>query len=265
LIIELYKYDGVGEITGSILGSVNSGSVLNGASKNVNFSFSTTEDISTGVVAIIPNVSNNCYCGMPDNASRSMNNTPSSVITPTLPIDLMDFTAKINDCQVSLEWVTAKEDNFSHFEVIRLDATSSERWIIGEVGGRYSNGGVYTLIDDSKLSSGKYYYQLKSIDLDGSFEYSDLVSVSIDCGVSTITVIPNPVKILEEITISFSSQNETETIEIFNTNGKKVKSLTQVITAGQKQQVSINLDGLAPSIYFIRTSSGMATKFILTN
>ncbi len=263
LSVELYKYDGSGGITGSVLGTVNAGSLNSGASNTINFTLNTTEDLSLGVVAMIPNVGDNCYCGMPDAASRDMGTVPSSVITPTLPIELLAFRVNTINCKNSLEWLTAKEDNFSHFEILRIEGNSNLKETIGRVDGQFPNGGRYEFIDQSSRLEGLYYYQLKSIDWDQSFEYSKVVSSKINCNEQQFIISPNPVRIGSELEINFTSSQEEEIINIFDSKGQLVQTLQVYLEVEEVKNVRIKTNEFSPGIYFVNLSSGVSKKFMV--
>lgn len=110
----------------------------------------------------------------------------------TLPITLLYFRGQSADMSVSLEWATIYEENFDHFELERsIDGISFETLteITGrggiDIATRYSYG-------DNLETSGRYYYRLKSIDYDRSFEYSKIISVVVGSEQS-IVIYPNPV------------------------------------------------------------------------
>jgi hypothetical protein len=98
-----------------------------------------------------------------------------SPLTP-LPVTLLYF--KIQDVTtggIALRWATATEKNFEYFQIERASGDLSFE-AIGEVN---SAGGLnvmtsYTYLDNTPLS-GKNYYRLKIVDLDGSFEYSGVI------------------------------------------------------------------------------------------
>jgi len=108
-----------------------------------------------------------------------------------LPIELLYFSATENDNTVLLNWATATEENFDYFEIERaIEGTSFD--FIGEVKGDGNSLKRldYSFIDDSP-EIGLNYYRLKSIDLDGTFEYSDIVLVRFTSNVKLL-VSPNP-------------------------------------------------------------------------
>ena len=73
---------------------------------------------------------------------------------------------------------------------------------------------------DNRVLEGVSYYRLKMVDQDGSFKYSETITIKITRG-KLVLMTPNPVRDLIHITTvePFSG------IEIFDTQGKLVKQL----------------------------------------
>ena len=94
-----------------------------------------------------------------------------------LPVELLSFTATAKDEAVLLHWETASELNNDFFEVLRsLDGINFEK--IGEVGGAGTSYEVQSYrFADSQPVAGVSYYQLKQVDYNGMYDYSDKVSV----------------------------------------------------------------------------------------
>ncbi len=255
LTLNLYRYDG-SNMTGSSLVTVNMGSVMNNNSGSRTFTFTTPEDLSLGVMALIPNEGDNCYCGMPNGTDGEF---PNDIITPALPVELISFVASNDECQINLKWETASEENFSHYEILLVNGGKEE--ILGTVEGRYPNGGGYTFTAES--NTGKQYFQLRMVDLDGSIEYSEVVSIKVDCGKSTVNIYPNPARGNRFITVEFASVQEEENISIIDVNGRQIRQLTSSNNGSDNYQIRIELDGLAQGMYFIQTTSGQMSKFIV--
>ena len=99
-----------------------------------------------------------------------------------IPVELTSFTAKVVEYDVQLDWITATETNNHGFDIERseFDVQSLEWTKIGFVAGHgtTSEQQVYSFLEES-VPSGKYQYRLKQIDLDGSFEYSNMVEVEV--------------------------------------------------------------------------------------
>lgn len=109
-----------------------------------------------------------------------------------LPIELLYFKGHALNMTASIEWATVNEENFDYFQLERsIDGISFET--LTEITGR---GGVDIVTrysyGDNLETSGRYYYRLKSVDYDRSFEYSKIISVLVGLEQS-IVIYPNPV------------------------------------------------------------------------
>lgn len=94
-----------------------------------------------------------------------------------VPVELTSFTAKVIGDKVSLSWATATETNNAGFEIQR-SINNNEFVTVGFVEGKgtTTERQFYSYIDN--ISGSKFYYRLKQVDFNGSFEYSDVVEVS---------------------------------------------------------------------------------------
>jgi hypothetical protein len=96
------------------------------------------------------------------------------------PVELLSLNAEIIGKNVQLNWITATETNSYGFSIERSRNNSSfeEVGFVNAVGNSSSIKN-YKFVDNLTVS-GKYYYRLKQIDMDGTFEYSPEVEVSIN-------------------------------------------------------------------------------------
>lgn len=97
-----------------------------------------------------------------------------------LPIQLLDFTALLDNGIVYTSWATASEQNTLYHIVER----STDGINFGEVGkldaaGNSNRNLYYTLSDDAPLQ-GRSYYRLKTLDMDGALSYSRIVPIQSD-------------------------------------------------------------------------------------
>ncbi|MBK7946636.1 MAG: M36 family metallopeptidase [Flavobacteriales bacterium] len=95
----------------------------------------------------------------------------------SLPVELLSFKGREVADGVLLEWSTASESGSSHFEVQRSRDASA--WTaIGrmEARGQSLMLSNYALLDPAPLA-GTSFYRLRMIDIDGSEEISDMVSM----------------------------------------------------------------------------------------
>lgn len=108
-----------------------------------------------------------------------------------MPIKLVNFEATAAPQGAQLVWETSMEKNFHYFQIERAGADLN----FLPIGQEESKGGLdvntsYGYLDRT-LKAGKNYYRLRSVDYDGSYEYSNVVFVNWSNG-SGIKVYPNP-------------------------------------------------------------------------
>ena len=116
----------------------------------------------------------------------------------TLPVELTKFNVAKNANKVNLTWQTASEINNDRFEIERSnDANRFEN--IGEVAGEGNSQRLndYTFVDKQPIN-GTNYYRLKQVDIDGAFEYSDVVSIELNRTKVSVT----PTSTFDQITVS---------------------------------------------------------------
>jgi hypothetical protein len=173
-----------------------------------------------------------------------------------IPVELTSFTAKALDGVVYLNWTTATEQNNLGFEVERrVDGDYSK---IGFISGHGTTTEIqnYTFTDE-ELESGTYFYRLKQLDYDGSFEYSSEVKVEI----LTPTYFtlkqnyPNPFN--PNTTISFSIPNESNVImKVFDLVGNEVKTLVNEKFSAGIYTVEFDAANLPSGVYFYQLEAG---------
>ncbi|HNG62610.1 MAG TPA: T9SS type A sorting domain-containing protein [Ferruginibacter sp.] len=95
-----------------------------------------------------------------------------------LPITLVNFTVKENNGKNILNWSTANEINSSYFSIER--STDGKSFFpIGRVNANgFSSAEMKYSFTDPSPADGKNFYRLAMTDLDGSYEYSKIVSVN---------------------------------------------------------------------------------------
>jgi Concanavalin A-like lectin/glucanases superfamily len=108
--------------------------------------------------------------------------TASSAV---LPVELVNFNGQQTENGNQLTWQTASETRFSHFDVERsVDGTRFEKIGVLKAKGSHSN---YTFMDPNPFNT--MYYRLKINDLDGTFEFSKIMSIEMQSS-SSVRVKP---------------------------------------------------------------------------
>ncbi len=174
-----------------------------------------------------------------------------------IPVELISFNVSVSSNSVKLNWTTASEKNNSHFEIQRSDDGVGYA-AIGTVSGSGTTTETkqYSFID-SELEPGKYFYRLKQIDYDGSFNFSNVVEAEIDLSYSFSLEqnYPNPFN--PTTTIRFSLPDAGTTIlKIYNLLGEEVKTLVNEYKEIGNHSIQFNAGNLSSGIYFYRLQSG---------
>ena len=109
---------------------------------------------------------------------------------PALPVELLDFQAKRKDANsILLQWETAQEQGFSHYEMER--SSDGGQWkMLGTVAAK--GAGNYDFEDrpEAALQAQTLYYRLRLVDLDGAIRYSDIKAVQPEA--RSLHLYPNP-------------------------------------------------------------------------
>ena len=109
----------------------------------------------------------------------------------TVPVELVYFRGEPTAEGVSLTWATGAEVGAEGFRVRRSTDAEPDS-VIGFV--HAAGPRAYRFVDPSARSGVRYYYQLESVDLDGTTERSEVITVlkTSDAPASRVHVFPNP-------------------------------------------------------------------------
>lgn len=153
-----------------------------------------------------------------------------------LPIDLKSFSASKSGKQIALDWVTAKEENFSHFEIER--SIDQNNWNqIGLVQGMgESMSDVNYDFTDRNAPFGMIYYRLKAVDIDATFEYFQVIKIE-NGFEGKLAVSPNPVKDAASLKIQVPSEfrEDLAYVGLFDLSGVMVQEFRNFNTDGSLQ------------------------------
>ena len=161
-----------------------------------------------------------------------------------LPVQWLSFTAQKRNETVLLSWKTTTEQNSSRFEIEKSpDAIRFNK--IGAVAAAGNSNSVlsYSFSDQQPLK-GMNFYRLKQVDLDGTFNYSKIVSIKFDKN-ATVILSPNPAK--NVLNIQLLQANNFTSASVFDATGKLLWK--QNITSAQ---IQINTMQLSKGWYTIR-------------
>ena len=180
-------------------------------------------------------------------------NALSAINLISVPVELTSFKAVYANGVVSVEWITATETNNYGFEIQRRNE-NSEYQAIGFVSGNgTSTNRVTYSFEDNNLTNSRYYYRLKQLDFDGSFEYSNEVFVDITelADFRLFQNFPNPFNPSTTIKISIP-QDSFVKIALYDILGNELKVVKQDLIAAGIHNFEINGSDLASGMYFVK-------------
>ena len=176
----------------------------------------------------------------------------------TLPLDLLSFTGQLqNNNTVLLNWKTENEINTSHF-VIERSIDGSRFTALGNVtaNGRNNTLGSfnYAFTDNDAInqSSQKLFYRLRMVDIDGTYKYSNIVTVTLPFTTGKITVSPNPV--INEVKVMVASPEQG------NIQWKLIDNVGRILLKGSEQvskgtnTFNINMNRLPAGTYYLNVT-----------
>jgi hypothetical protein len=180
--------------------------------------------------------------------------TLNNTVSP-LPVELLDFDARICGTNVCTGWTTASEQNNDFFSLER-----SPDGINFEIAGIVDGAGTSTSVlnyayTDNTPYSGISYYRLKQTDNNGDFTYSAVRMVNPARPAElTMDVFPNPSD-GSEIRMKIAGGGEEVLVVVYDASGRENYSKV-VITDGTETVYAIDPSGrLAPGLYLITATS----------
>jgi Surface adhesin CshA repetitive domain len=189
-----------------------------------------------------------------DKGNQSNDATVTVTYLTTLPVNLISFIANITVEKVNLTWKTANEKNFSHFDV----QSSADAKEFATIGTEATKGLTNYNFTDNTPNENTNYYRLKMVDLDGSFKYSNIISVNFKKDSEYLTV-QNPAKNgIIEIATNYKNAN----LILLNSMGQKY-NISPVKTGSNSYM--INVSNLTSGIFYlgIISDNKIETKKIL--
>jgi Secretion system C-terminal sorting domain len=193
--------------------------------------------------------------------SKTINGTVSGGGTwcssSPLPVELISFTVISANDQVILNWQTASEVNNYGYNVERKPETGD--WTkIGFVKGNGNSNSPkkYSYIDVDALA-GKVSYRLKQIDLDGRFEYSNVVAVLVAAPAlfSVKQNFPNPFNPTTTINYQIPATAHVS-LKVYDMLGREVATLVNEQMSAGNYQATFNGSNLSSGVYLYQLRSG---------
>ena len=209
----------------------------------------TNPNTTVGVQAVLHLIAENIYIGITFTAwggasaggSFSYQRTTAPIAAP---VKLVSFSATKKDNKLQLNWKTASEENTSNFSIER----SSDGKLFSSIGtiqaaGNSNSEKTYSFIDVNPSPSN--FYRLKTIDNNGTFNYSSIVAYKFG-KIKSLELFPIPATSVLRIQLNALHQTSLQIVDI---GGRILK--TKPLAEGNNA-FNLAIDDLKPGTYFLR-------------
>jgi len=199
-------------------------------------------------------------------ATDADNNTSQFNTATVLPVELASFTGRqIGEASVELVWQTATEQGNAGFRVEQA-ATSGERggdWTqvaFVDGAGTTAEAQTYRLAVED-LDPGTHRFRLTQVDVDGSTQTYDAVTVRLGMQEALRVTAPAPNPVRSGATMRFAVKQPAETtVAVYNVLGQRVATLYRGTPGAEETQaVDVSAEGLPSGTYFLRVTTGEHT------
>jgi endonuclease I len=164
-----------------------------------------------------------------------------------LPVTLRSFEGVYKNNMTFLNWRVEDEKELSHYEIQRsVDGKNFEK--IGMIKAAFAHDYRFEDPMNNPLSN-RYYYRLKMIDLDNTYDYSKVVAVETTSKKYVFTLYPNPAS--KEVKLQFG-ENINATINISVTDMLGKVWLQQSFT-NTTELNSLNINALPIGNYIVQS------------
>jgi len=181
---------------------------------------------------------------------------PFNKICAVLETNVTDFTGRIINKNIQLNWSVTENKKIKYFEIEsstdcihfttsgKIDSYSSDLPLV-----------KYTFIEEDKESkSDMIYYRLKVLNTENKISYSKILPFSIAGFAShEVKIIPNPVRDVMQLNIFSSAKKDVE-ISIFNAAGLLMKTIKTNVEKGNSQLNFFGLQGWPNGVYFVKVN-----------
>ncbi len=173
-----------------------------------------------------------------------------SVVSAPLPVTLLSFSNSIKSEDQILTWTYESPENFDYFDIEHSrDARSFTS--IGKVREGENVSGKYSAdFTHHRPAAGIHYYRLKMVDLDGSYEYSNVIQGRIEA-IQSVRLLSTFIS-SDGFDISVEKSLRSLELRLVDQLGRTVYQSVQSAEAGI---FNISVSNLTSGIYFLQVNA----------
>jgi hypothetical protein len=169
---------------------------------------------------------------------------------------------QIDETSVELVWQTATEQNNAGFRVEQAARGGDwTRVAFVDGAGTTTEAQTYRLTVED-LEPGTHRFRLTQVDVDGSTQTVDAVTVRLGMQEALRVTAPSPNPVRTGATLRFAVKQPAETtVSVYNVLGQRVATLYRGTPAAEETKaVTVSADALPSGAYFLRVTSGEHTE-----
>ena len=177
-----------------------------------------------------------------------------------VPLDnnVLTFKGAISNKMTKLDWSIAQNKDVSYFDVERsFDGSHFD--LIGHVDADIEKEqfASYTTFDDlsNVAMTPAVYYRLKMKKRDGATSYSKIIRIQFGSLVKTVSVAPNPVHDMMQVTVN-TTRSDLMELYIYDMSGKAMRRIKTDVQPGVNVLAVDNLSTMQRGMYLVVVSVG---------
>jgi hypothetical protein len=210
-------------------------------------------DTASGVERIKIGLAAGTYYIVVDGASGQEGSFDLEFVCRSLPIELVKFDGKPVQDGIQVKWETATEINFEGFYLQRSENASNWEdldWIGAK--GSPSDPATYEYLD-TKPHNGLNFFRLKSMDLDGTSDLSNIIQINYNRAFESVMVYPSTTT--DRVTISGMDTKVEIFYEIYSALGQQLGKGT--ISHKNK---TLDVSRFGPGLLYLTLNDGTQVK-----
>lgn len=188
------------------------------------------------------------------NAALSLTLFTNLLPNIVLPMQINNFSAKIEGVNHMLDWSTSMEQNNAYFNVQRSQ-DASEFSTIGKVNSKAINGNSSGVIkyelQDEHPTIGHNNYRLQQVDMDGKTTHSQVIDLYRDANGNVVSIYPNPTQGILNVAC-FMLQEGNTTIILSDMSGRMIKEV-QAKTLQGSNIFQLDLNSVTKGMFMLQT------------
>ena len=163
-----------------------------------------------------------------------------------LPVSWENFSVQKKDEWVLIEWQLGIQESIKEYRIER--SQDARAWaIIGTMPANQQRSAVEYKYMDNHPETGKSYYRLVAVDINGAYNYSQTKDIYLERFAYAVHIYPNPFH--ESLSMDLGSNETTVTVRISDAMGKLVSN-KQLAVTNHSTRLS-GMSGLPAGMYYL--------------